>query len=906
MINFCKNINSLVAIVVLSTGVNAAVNVWDGETGDFTDSKWTVDSVSNEEHTSFTDFGHTTTINGGVVNGFNQANVGILDVNDSLTISGGAMINGDYLQITNGSSLIGIVSEQFTFLSGTITLSSANPLRGNNFNGNLNFTGAAGSATIVHTNLQGSITNMLGHKIGAANGDRSYFAIDGRMINSGILYNGSNLAAINAALAATGKIVNGRYFEIVEASGTQTLHLREVGGSGRPAASKGPNIIHILVDDFGYTEHSVPSLVLNPSTELSDFIETPNIVKLASEGVSFTSCYAQPNCAPTRAAYMSGQYSPRSGNGVYNVASLKRSGNSHTTYLNAPNQGGFDDDSEVDDDFINGSADSHPLAKTMYNTGYVTCHIGKYHVGSSVLSDNTSPLNQGFEFNFGGNNNGNPGDFFASGSPRMFNVFVGPELDAFAADYTQSYVDAHIKPFENGNDSDTLVGTRKHLTDANADAFEHFMESHRDVSNATSNYPVYVQLHFYATHAPLDGRPDLVAKYAALKAGGSNPVHDTNNGFAALAENMDQSVARVLRYVNDPNLDGDTSDSIAENTLIIWTTDNGGSEPHTENLPLRGRKGMHLEGGIRVPLIMRMPGSIPAGKVSDTLVHAVDFYPTMLDFTAGSANTLNPNEIKHKLDGESIYEHVLDPENVSRDRAPIFFHFPGYMDSRAYPSSAMIKEIDGERYKYIYNYDPYYSNVDNYGGSPDQYQLYNLTDDPYEVLNLLDYIDIENTNDSGDPSDTREVWDYIANRDIGNVLAAELNTWLIGEPGDSSWNPIYATYKSNFPDSPTRDNAADGVSTGPVTAALPAMDFSSDTVFRVIDSEVLGTTLLNITVSSHAGFKYQVEASSSLSAESWSLLESPVTAVSDSLVITVNDSLRATEEKRFYRVRIAQ
>lgn len=588
-----------------------------------------------------------------------------------------------------------------------------------------------------------------------------------------------------------------------------------------PVVSNGPNIIHILVDDMSYTDHNVDSLV-RYQNELSDFIETPNIATLASEGVSFTWSYTQPNCAPSRAAFMSGQYSARSGNGVYNVDSLKRSG-SRTTYLNVIEQGQNDGDGvNSGDDYISGVEGSVPLAQALLDQGYTTVHFGKYHVGDRNAANITHPLNQGFQYNYGGNEKGNPGNYFASGTPRTWGSNVGPELDAYAADYTQEYIDAHIAPFENGNDSSTLLGTQKHLTDAMADAFEDFMNQHRAGANAAK--PVYAQLHFYGTHSPIQGRPDLVAKYANKKALGASPTADTSNGFAALAENMDHSVARVMRYLSDPNLDGDTSDSIAENTLVIWTTDNGGSEPYSENTPLRGAKGQNLEGGIRVPMIIRMPGTIPADRISESMVHAIDMYPTILDFANGQANTPNPNAETHKLDGTSLYAHLLDPDNVTRDRGAIFYHFPGYMDNRAYASSTVIKEINNVRYKYIYNYDTYYGTVKTYAQRPDQFQLYDLTNDPYESVNLMDYIDIENPNDANDPSTAEEYQNYLDYKAIASELSSDLRNWLIGEEGDTSWSPLFPTYKQNFADaSPVIDDADVGQPVALPPAAMPEL-----------------------------------------------------------------------------------
>jgi len=202
----------------------------------------------------------------------------------------------------------------------------------------------------------------------------------------------------------------------------------------------------------------------------------------------------------------------------------------------------------------------------------VTAHFGKYHAGDSDPDDPTFPLHQGFDFNYGGNNDGHPGTFFAlNTTPRTFHdPRVGPELDPFAGDYDLNYITNNLLPYANGNDPTTLVGTRKHITDAMGDAFESFMNNHR--SGALSNYPVYAQFHYYAVHSPIEPRSDLLVKWQGINPPvGSKHV---NKSYAAFIEGMDQTLGRILAYLDDPDRDGNSSDSIAENTLVIFLSDN--------------------------------------------------------------------------------------------------------------------------------------------------------------------------------------------------------------------------------------------------------------------------------------------------------------------------------------------
>ena len=329
------------------------------------------------------------------------------------------------------------------------------------------------------------------------------------------------------------------------------------------------------------------------------------------------------------------------------------------------------------------------------------------------------PLSQGYDFNFGGGNATDPVTYFAAdGSGWGFDPGVGPELDAYAQPYTESYITRNIFPFQSDYSLEELTsfleGTPKHLTDAMADAVGEFIGDHRSGSEAST--PFFLHYGHWSVREPTEGRPDLSDKYLN-KAPGT--VH-SNHVYAAMIEQVDQTLSRLFSVLRDPNGDGDFSDDISEHTLVIVTSDNGGDE-RTSNLPLRGGKGSFFDGGIRVPMVARWPGVIDGGQVSDTLVHAVDFYPTLAEL-AGARIPLGD-----ELDGESFKAVLENPVGTLRFRSPIFYHFPGYLDDRASPSTAVISdEPDGHTYKLLYDYEE------------GAYALYNLTDDIGELNNLLD------------------------------------------------------------------------------------------------------------------------------------------------------------------------
>lgn len=210
----------------LAAGSSMAATIfWQGGTGNFGDANWTVDAVTNQNHPSFgaTDNNaviHNTTINGGTVNGFSNSLVGAIGGDDSLLITGGASIFGDFLEASQNHA------NDITLASGSMTFSNANSFRSPStpFAGLINFTGAAGTVFVAQTNNTGTVGQTLAGKISTSSGTLSYFALDGTMVTTnGVAYDGTNLAAINTELANT--VSGGRYFQIEESGGTQTLVL---------------------------------------------------------------------------------------------------------------------------------------------------------------------------------------------------------------------------------------------------------------------------------------------------------------------------------------------------------------------------------------------------------------------------------------------------------------------------------------------------------------------------------------------------------------------------------------------------------------------------------------------------------------------------------------------------------
>ena len=444
-----------------------------------------------------------------------------------------------------------------------------------------------------------------------------------------------------------------------------------------------------MIDDLGWNQISAKQATMG--THTGSFM-TPNIEKIANKGLSFTHAYTQPNCAPSRAAMLSGQYPARVNNGVYIVGNLNRNKKPGIT----KEQAQFKGPNQRQDV----ASEAVTIAEALKKNGYNTAHIGKYHVGGHS-GESTMPENQGFDINIGGYTQGHQPTCFAKKGKDgwQFTKLGRGDFDRFGEPYTESYVEKfHI--------SKSQIGKPKHVCDALADAMEETVQS-----LAAKPEPFYLQLHAYAVHGPVQSRPDL--KDAAMSRGSKQ----TN--LAGFISGMDAVLGRLLDSLEDPDQNGDTSDSIAKNTLILFTSDNGGT--HGDNLPLRGVKGMFTEGGIRVPLIAYWPGIIPANTVSDRMVHGIDFYPTLLEV---AGNTWLPSQKKHPLDGESFADILFNPKLKNR-RSPIFYLFPGYMDIRAQPCVVVIDEIENKRYKLLYFYEA------------DEWELYNLTDDIGEDRNII-------------------------------------------------------------------------------------------------------------------------------------------------------------------------
>ncbi|MFD2727640.1 sulfatase [Hyunsoonleella rubra] len=391
-----------------------------------------------------------------------------------------------------------------------------------------------------------------------------------------------------------------------------------------------PNILFILVDDLGYHDLGVTG---------STFYETPNVDKLASEGIIFTNGYASSRvCSPSRASIMTGKFTAR--HGITDWIGAKageawRTRGRHDQLLPA-------------NYVMQLPHDDITIAEAFKENGYKTFFAGKWHLGDK----GSYPEDHGFDINKGGFHRGGPaGGFFAPwNNPKLKNKQKGENLTMRLANETADFISKH--------------------KDSTFFAF----------------------LSFYAVHAPIQTTQEKWAKYRekadslgiAIKGYKMErvlPIRQVQDNpvYGGLVESMDDAVGVVLKALKDNGID--------DNTIVVFTSDNGGvasgDNYATSNLPLRGGKGYQWEGGIKEPFFIKIPW-LKQLKKSEVPVVSTDLYPTLLDL----ANL--PLKQEQHLDGVSL-KPLIEGKQAEINR-PLFWHYSHYGNQGGEPSSIIQKE----------------------------------------------------------------------------------------------------------------------------------------------------------------------------------------------------------------------
>ncbi len=432
-----------------------------------------------------------------------------------------------------------------------------------------------------------------------------------------------------------------------------------------------PNVIFILIDDMGWKDLGVYG---------STFYETPNLDRLAAEGLRFTHAYAAcPVCSPTRASAMTGKYPARVGITDW----IDHAGQMH------PCKGKLIDVPYLKELPLH----ERTIAQDLQSSGYRTWHVGKWHLGGG---DHT-PEHHGFDVNIGGCEWGAP-------KHGYFSPYKHPSLvDGPAGEY---------------------------LTDRLTDEAIALIQS-------KDERPFFLNLCHYAVHTPLQAKPEDVVRFEQkAKQLGLDQMDPIEQGehfptehkkhlrltrrrlqshptYAAMVYNLDWNIGRLLAALEESGQ--------ADHTLIVFTSDNGGLATSegapTCNAPLSEGKGWMYEGGVRVPFLVRWPSVIPAGCECHEPIVTPDVFPTFRELAGQSAQP------DYAIDGVSLLPLLSGPvDGVAPrlDREAIYWHYPHYGNQGGTPGSSMRMGT----YKLIEFFED------------GRLELYNLEDDASEQHNL--------------------------------------------------------------------------------------------------------------------------------------------------------------------------
>ncbi|HUX56325.1 MAG TPA: sulfatase [Bacteroidales bacterium] len=428
-----------------------------------------------------------------------------------------------------------------------------------------------------------------------------------------------------------------------------------------------PNIVFFLVDDLGWMDIGANG---------SKFYETPNIDKLANEGVRFTQAYAaSPVCSPTRASILTGK----------NPARIHL-----TQWIGGPGN----------PDYVH----NLPLEEVLFpellkDAGYKNIFLGKWHLNDLEGEGTFWPDKQGFDINIGGH---------WRGGLYLPNKYFSPW---------------DIPNLKNGPEGE-------YMTDRLANEAVNFIDK-----NAKNPFLLYFS--FYSVHAPFSAPDDRVEKYNKKKESlgltdaerfgeeisGEKKIvfrkQQDHPTYAAMVESMDMAVGKVLAKVKEKGIE--------KNTIVIFFSDNGGLSTSegtpTANTPLRAGKGWLYEGGIREPAIVKWPGTTKPGQVSDAVITSMDFYPTILEMTG---QPLRPDL---HIDGKSMVPILKGKTEKIHDAT--YFHYPHRSNQKGSPSSAI---RDGD-YKLIVFFND--NRIELYNIKKDIGEQHNLANELPEIRDSL-------------------------------------------------------------------------------------------------------------------------------------------------------------------------
>lgn len=426
------------------------------------------------------------------------------------------------------------------------------------------------------------------------------------------------------------------------------------GLSGGQHPGKKLNVVLVLVDDLGWKDLACYG---------SAFYDSPHLDAFAKESVRFTQAYAaSPVCSPTRAALMTGRHPVQTG---------------ITDWLKGQNPPNRKLQNIQDRDEL--ALKEYTLGELFKDNGYKTFFAGKWHLGETGFY----PEDQGFDINKGGHHKGSPpGGYFS--------------------------------PYRNPKLTDGPEG--EYLTDRLTDETIQFIQEQQ-----AQQRPFFAMLSFYTVHTPIQANPKHMESYSRKLPGGGPPwfakegdgktlLHQKRGDYGSMVTAMDHNVGRLIQSLKDAGQ--------WDNTILIFTSDNGGlttlandREAPTAVRPLRAGKGWCYEGGIRIPLMIRIPNITEAGSVEETAAISQDLFPTLVDVLGLQSKG------QMAIDGKSLIPLF---KGESLDRAALIWHFPHYHGSAWKPGAA----IRQGPWKLVKHFEE------------DKIELYNLSEDIGETRDV--------------------------------------------------------------------------------------------------------------------------------------------------------------------------
>lgn len=477
-----------------------------------------------------------------------------------------------------------------------------------------------------------------------------------------------------------------------------------------------PNVVLILADDLGIVDVGAYAERFTGTPVDQMFYETPNLNRLAKQSVVFSQAYACHLCSPTRASLLTGKYAERTG------FTTAVGGTVRTFYNQAidPPPGyvaqdaiRWQDEIEIEQSLLNGTTrdalatghrldnghDETTLAEAM--TEHDSAFIGKWHLGGHG-SEGWQPVDNGFE----------EVSYFDEGGSPYFNWRKAWDSGRLLHASTPQQ---KLRRGKTGGD----LG-HDYLTDElTQHAVDYLHRKGAAKRSGDRTKPFFLHFCHFAVHTPFQAPSDDVDHFVQKLTRGWNGHR--NAVYAAMVKRLDASVGRILKTIDDAGL--------GEDTLVVFFSDNGGvmyTQPvATDNGPFKGGKGLHFEGGVRVPLMVRFKGKHRPGVWSDVPVHCTDLFPTVLQLAGYDSKKFTHATGGDAIDGRSVAPLLQDPANVKRDyqRDTFFWHYPFNVivknpeDGLPSAPSSAIREGD---WKLIFDW----SGV---------MRLYNIPQDPYEL-----------------------------------------------------------------------------------------------------------------------------------------------------------------------------